>query len=337
MKFAEIFEKAYNKTDLTFQECRQSVFAMMEGAWDPAQIGALLTALHMKGETADELAGFAAAMSEKAVLVPHTGKRLMDTCGTGGDRKGSFNISTLVAFVLAGCGIPIAKHGNRAASSSCGSADLLQALGLRYQLQPEEAAAALDRFNFAFLFAPDYHPATKSVAIVRKQLGVPTVFNLLGPLTNPARPAAQIAGVYQLEALPLMVAAAQRMDPQRRALFLHSEEGWDEVTLSCRFYCYSTHEAPAMRAPQEFGFESASTAELHGGTPAENAAIARAILSGERSVRRQTVLLNAVLGYMVYHPHSSLQEARKAVEESLDSSAALNVVQKYRERFPNGS
>src|SRR5437867_8857597 len=151
MNFAEVFEKIYDKTDLTFEESRQSVFAMMEGVWEPAQIGALLTALHMKGETAEELAGLAAAMSEKSVPVPQIGKRLMDTCGTGGDRKGSINISTLVAFVLAGCGIPIAKHGNRAASSSCGSADLLQALGLRYRLHPEEAAEALDRNHFAFL------------------------------------------------------------------------------------------------------------------------------------------------------------------------------------------
>lgn len=333
MNFAEVFEKVYSKNDLSFEESRQAVFSMMEGLWEPSQVGALLTALHMKGETAEELAGLATGMAERSVAVPQTGKRLMDTCGTGGDLKGSFNISTIVAFVLAGCGIPIAKHGNRAASSACGSADLLQALGLRYRLHPEEAAEAIDRTNFAFLFAPDYHPATKNVVALRRQLGVPTVFNLLGPLTNPARPAAQIVGVYKREALPLMVAAVKRMDGARRVTFLHSEQGWDEATLCCRFYCYSTHHAPTVREPEEFGFEHASAEELRGGSPAENAAIARAVLSGERNMRRQTVLLNAVLGYMVYYPDSTVEDARKAVEDSLDSGAALRVVQKYRERF----
>jgi anthranilate phosphoribosyltransferase len=334
MNFAKVLEKIYSKTDLSFEESRHALFAIMEGEWDGAQTGALLTALHMKGETAQELAGFATAMADKAVPVPVTGKRLMDTCGTGGDRKGSFNISTVVAFVLAGCGIPVAKHGNRAASSFCGSADLLEAMGMRYRLHPEEVAEGLDRFNFAFLFAPDYHPATKSVVTVRRQLGVPTIFNLLGPLTNPARPMAQIVGVFQKEALPVMVSAVQRMAPGRRAAFLHSEDGCDEATLACRFYCYSTHEEPALRGAQDFGFEPANGEELRGGNPAENAAIARAVLSGERNLRRQTVLLNAVLGYMLYHPRCNLQQARRAVEESLDSGAALRVVQKFRERFP---
>lgn len=334
MDFREVFEKVYCKTDLTFDESKQALFTIMEGSWESAQVASLLTALHMKGETAEELAGLASAMLTKAVAVPETGKKLMDTCGTGGDRKGSFNISTLVAFVLAGCGIPVAKHGNRASSSFCGSADLLQALGLRFHLNAEEAAEALDRMNFAFLFAPDYHPATKSVVAVRKQLGLPTVFNLLGPLTNPAKPAAQLIGVYEKNALPLMVAAVQRFDRNRRVTLLHSEDGWDEATICGPFYCYSTHQKAAVRDPQEFGFERADAEELRGGTPAENAEIAKAVLSGERNIRRQTVLLNAVLGYMVYYPESTIRDARQAVEESLDSGAALRVVQQYRERFP---
>ena len=331
-EFKQLFEKVYGREDLTVAESQTALFAMMEGEWSPAQVSAFLTALHMKGETADELAGFALAMTEKAVFVATCGP-VMDTCGTGGDRKGGFNISTITAFVLAGCGIPVAKHGNRAASSPCGSADLLEALGMRYRLNPEEAAEALDRTGFAFLFAPDYHPATKSVVEIRKQLRMPTIFNLLGPLTNPAHPGVQLIGVYDREAVTLMASAIRKIDESRRVVLIHSEDGWDEATLCGPFRHHPTFDDPSTIDPAEFGFARCTPEELRGGSPQDNAEIAMAILSGENGAARETVLLNALLGYLVFHPESSPESAKRAVVESLDSGAAMHVVEKYKELF----
>jgi len=331
--FKELFEKVYGREDLTIPESRSALFAMMEAEWSPAQISAFLTSLHMKGETADELAGFALAMSEKAVPVVVSRGPVMDTCGTGGDRKGSFNISTITAFVLAGCGIPIAKHGNRAASSRCGSADLLEAMGMRYRLNAEEAAEALDRTGFAFLFAPDYHPATKSVVEIRKQLKVPTIFNLLGPLTNPAHPAVQLIGVYESDAVPLMADAIRKIDGSRRVVLLHSQDGWDEATQCGPFRHHPTFAEASIMDPASFGFAPCTPEELQGGSPQENAEIAMSILNGERGATRETVLLNALLGYLAFYPGSSPQTAKQAVEESLDSGAAMRVVEKYKQLF----
>jgi len=330
--FKQLFEKVYGRENLTIPESRVALFAMMEGEWSPVQISAFLTALHMKGETSDELAGFALAMSEKAVPLAIRGP-VMDTCGTGGDRKGSFNISTITAFVLAGCGIPVAKHGNRAASSQCGSADLLEALGMRYRLNPEEAAEALDRTGFAFLFAPDYHPAMKSVVEIRKQLKMPTIFNLLGPLTNPARPAVQLIGVYESEAVALMAHAIRKFDESRRVVLLHSEDGWDEATPCGPFRHHPTFGDASIMDPATFGFTPCSPEELQGGSPEDNAKIAMAILNGESGAARETVLLNALLGYLVFYPESTPETAKRAVEESLDSGSALRVVEKYKELF----
>ena len=256
MRFNEVLEKISAGQHLSFQESGEVLRSMMQGSWEASQIRSLLTAMHGKGETAEELAGFATVMRDAALAVPVNGIDTMDTCGTGGDRKGSFNISTLSAFVLAACGIPIAKHGNRAASSECGSADLLIALGIRHRLHPEEAAAAVSEIGFAFLFAPDYHPATRSVAQVRKQLGTPTIFNLLGPLTNPAKPKAQIIGVYKKDVLPIIAEAIQKSDPQRRALLLHGETGWDEATPCCNFVMHHTSGKIELCNAEHFGIKT---------------------------------------------------------------------------------
>ncbi|MCI0413378.1 anthranilate phosphoribosyltransferase [bacterium] len=331
MNFAELLNKVKNGIGLTREESKHAVFAMMEG--EP-QTGTLLTAFHEKGETAQEIIGFAEAMREKSVRVPLDGIKVLDTCGTGGDKKNTFNISTISAFVLAGCGIPIVKHGNRAASSACGSADLLEALSISYRMKPEQVPAALHASGFAFLFAPDYHPATKSVVAVRKRLGFPTIFNLLGPLTNPAFPAAQVIGVYNRNALPLVEEAIRKMDPEKRAYLVHSSEGYDEATLSCDFYLHSTFSKPTLENAKHFGFGECRGEDLCGGSPKENASIALSILSGESGAKRETVLLNAMLGYLAFYPEASVEDAKSAVAKSIDSGAALHVVQRTQELFP---
>lgn len=334
MRFNEVFEKVRTGHHLTFQESGDVVRSMMQDSWEALQTGSLLTAMHVKGETAEELAGFATAMRDAAVAVPLDDIDAMDNCGTGGDRKGSFNISTLAAFVLAGCGIPLAKHGNRAASSECGSADLLKALGIRYRLHPEEAASAVTEIGFAFLFAPDFHPATRSVAQIRKQLGTPTIFNLLGPLTNPAKPRAQVIGVYKKSALAIMTEAIQKSDPQRRAVLLHGDTGWDEATPCCDFLMHHTTGKIELRNAEHFGIKTCEEHELKGGSPAQNGKIAMSVLKGDAGPPRQAVLLNALLGYLVYFPKASIEEARDRVTASIDSGASMHIVERLREKFP---
>jgi anthranilate phosphoribosyltransferase len=334
MTYDELKEKLEQKDDLTREESKYAVFAMMEECWLPDQTRCFLIALHEKGETVDEIVGFAEAMRVKAVRIHLNGQRLLDTCGTGGDKKRTFNISTIAAFVLAGCRIPVVKHGNRAASSACGSADLLQALGISCRMSPDQVPVALERTCFAFLFAPAYHPATRAVAEIRRQIHAPTIFNLLGPLTNPASPAAQLIGVYEKKALPLMERALRKMDPEKRAMLIHSSEGHDEATLSNAFFLHSTFGKAGVQTAAAYGFNACADADLCGGSPQENARIAMEVLKGTQSPQRDTVSLNAVLGYLAFHEDASIDVAREAVRESIDSGAALRVVQKLREAFP---
>ncbi len=332
MVFANLMKRA--QSGLTQDEAGTAVRAMMDGQWNAGQIASFLTVLAKRGETAEEVAGFAIVMRDKAVMVPLKGMRVLDTCGTGGDRKNSFNISTVSAFVLAGCGIPIAKHGNKAASSACGSADLLEALGMSIRLKPEQVRDAIESSGFAFLFAPDYHPATRSVAPVRKQLGFPTIFNLLGPLTNPAEPSSQVIGVFRRSALPLMTEALSRINSDIRACLIHSVEGYDEATPTARFLVHRTFGSASLESASDFGFAPCSPEDLLGGSASKNAKIACSIMNGEPGPKRDTVLLNAILGYLAYHPKAKTDEARAAVTESVDSGAALRVVDEYRRRFP---
>lgn len=337
MKFEDLFEQVNQKNDLSINESMFAVRSMMEGSWTPEQIGTFLLSLNRKGESAQELAGFSAAMKEAAVQIPLNGMTTMDTCGTGGDKKGSFNISTLAAFVLAGCGIPITKHGNRAASSQCGSADLLNGLGIRYRLRPEEAAESVSEIGFAFLFAPDYHPATRSVVEVRKKLGTPTIFNLLGPLTNPAHPKVQLVGVYKRSALPLMAEAIRLSDPERRAAFLHGDAGWDEATPSCNFSIHHASGRVESYSASQFGIPACSEEQLRGGSPVENVRIADEVLIGKPGPHRETVRLNALLAYQLYFPGSTNVQALTAVTESIDSGAARNVVTRLKHKFPGAN
>jgi anthranilate phosphoribosyltransferase len=334
MTFKHLFEKIYDRQNLTVEESRSALLSMLEGTCEPPQISAFLTALHLKGETSEELAGFALAMRQMAVEVPIDGIKTMDTCGTGGDRKGSFNISTLTAFVAAGAGIPVAKHGNRAASSLCGSADLLEALGIRARLKSEEAAEALEKTGFAFLFAPDYHPATQHVVKIRRLLGVPTLFNYLGPITNPAKPHAQLIGVFDQKGMELMAAAFQILEPGKKILLLHSIEGWDEATTCGDFITYSPGQKPAKMNAKEFGLKPCLSHELSGEGPETNAQIALSILKGEPGPKRDAVLLNAALAIQLFNPNRTVSEALSDAAKSIDSGDAFSVVRQLKEKFP---
>jgi anthranilate phosphoribosyltransferase len=336
MNFKELFEKVYLGNHLSIEESKAALLCILEGSCEASQISAFLTALHMKGETSEELAGFALAMRQMSVSISCDGKKTLDTCGTGGDRKGSFNISTITAFVVAGSGIPVVKHGNRAASSRCGSADLLEALGIRYRLKPEEAEESLTKMNFAFLFAPDYHPATSQVAPIRRQLGVPTIFNYLGPLTNPARPSAQLIGVFDRKGLELMAAAIQLMEPEKKVTLLHSDGGWDEATPCGEFTAYRHQTGICRMSSADFGIPFCNEKDLSGDDAATNAQIAISILHGELGPRRDTVLMNAALAIQLYHLDLTNAEALIEAKHSIDSKAALNVVRGLQDHFPAG-
>ncbi|MGH2591084.1 MAG: anthranilate phosphoribosyltransferase, partial [Actinomycetota bacterium] len=278
---------------LTADEAAEAMRQVMAGEATSAQLGGLLMALRTKGETADEIDGFARTMLafSNAVAAPAP---VIDTCGTGGDRSGTFNISTIAAIVVAGAGVPVAKHGNRAASSVCGSADLLEALGVRIDLGPDGVERCLAEAGIAFMFAPLFHPAMGHAAPVRRELRVPTVFNFLGPLTNPARPFAQVVGVSDPRMLPLMAEVLARRDT--RAKVFRGADGLDELTTTGPSTVYEVTGGDIRETaldPAELGLPAASPDDLKGGDAEASAAIARGVLAGEQGPRRDVVLLNA--------------------------------------------
>jgi anthranilate phosphoribosyltransferase len=314
---------------LSMTEASEAMSATMEGNATPAQIGAFLLALRTKGETADELAGFASTALEFAKPVDAPGT-VVDTCGTGGDRSGTFNISTLGAIVAAGAGAVVAKHGNRAASSQCGSADLLEALGVRIDLDTSGVEACLRDASIAFLFAPTFHPAAAHAASVRRELRVPTVFNYLGPLTNPARPAGQVVGVSDPAMLPLIADVLARRGV--RAKVFRGQDGLDELTttgLSTVYEIAGGEVRERTLDPTTLGIRRASAADLRGGTAAENSAIARAVLAGGLGPQRDVVLLNAAAALEVAGLASSLEEGLPLAAESIDSGAAARTLERW--------
>lgn len=311
-------------------EAEAAMTQIMHGQATPAQIGAFLTALRIKGETVEEITGCARAMRYSARPVrPRRQRQLVDTCGTGGDGAATFNISTTAAFVVAGAGLPVAKHGNRSVSSRSGSADVIEALGARLDLTPEQVAACIDEVGLGFLFAPQLHPAMKHAIGPRRELGVRTVFNLLGPLTNPAGAQAQLLGVYD-PALTEPIAGVLKGLGCRAAFVVHGAGGLDELT-TC-----GPNRVSALRDgqietytldPAELGFEPADVQALRGGDAAHNAAITRDILSGRlQGPARDTVLLNAAAALVVGGKATSLPEGILLARESLDSGAAQRVL-----------
>jgi anthranilate phosphoribosyltransferase len=304
---------------------------IIEGSATSAQIAAFAVALRMKGETATEIAGLARVMRREAVHVRVSGE-VVDTCGTGGDGLSTFNISTVAAFVAAGAGARVAKHGNRAYTSSCGSADVLEALGVAIDLQPEEVARCVDRAGIGFMFAPMYHPAMKHAAGPRKDIGIRTVFNLLGPLTNPAGASSQLLGVAAVGLAPIMGEVLGLLGC-RRALVVHGEDGLDEVSLSGRTFAYEV-SGGTIRAfnvdPESLGLRRYPLKALAGGTAAENAVIAEVVLHGERGPRRDVVLMNAGAALYVAGQVESLRDGVGAAAESIDSGSAAGRLEALR-------
>jgi anthranilate phosphoribosyltransferase len=310
--------------DLTRDEAREAMNTIMRGEATQAQIAGFLIALRAKGETADEIAGCAEAMREHVLAVTPKREDLVDTAGTGGDGMRTLNISTAAALVAAAAGAGVAKHGNRAVSSASGSADVLEALGFELDLEPERVALSIDELGFGFLFAPTHHPAMRHAAPVRRELATRTVFNVLGPLTNPAGARAQVVGVYS-PGLVRTIAEVLAQLGARRAFVVHGAGGIDELSpvgpnLVCEVVDGGVHERTID--PEELGIERCSIVELAGGTPAENAAAIRRVFAGERGGKRDAILLNAAGAIAAGGHATDLREGIEAAREALDSGAA---------------
>ncbi len=327
---------AVHRQSLSREEAHAVMSEVLTGQCSDAQIAALLVALHMKGETVEEIVGFAEAIRAAATpLELHansvldasgTGRdALVDTCGTGGDASGTFNISTATAFVVAGAGVRVAKHGNRSVTSKCGSADVMEALGVNIQLPVSRIAACLEQVGIAFLFAPAMHSAMKHVQTARRELRLRTVFNLLGPLTNPARATCQVVGVYSAD-LVEKLAEALSMLGLHRALVVHGSDGLDEITITGPTRIGEVREGQVHTyevTPEEFGLPRATLEDIAGGDAAQNASLIREVLAGEKSARRDVVLLNAAAALVAAGRADHLRQAVPLAARAIDSSAAL--------------
>jgi len=318
---------------LSRQEAHESMQTIMSGNASEAQIGGLLTALRIKGETSDEITGFAESMRSHTVKVSCSQTGLLDTCGTGGDRKGTFNISTAVAFVVAGTGVSVAKHGNHGVSSSCGSADVLKALGIRIDLPAQSVATIIEDAQIGFLYAPTFHPAMKYAGKPRRELGFRTVFNVLGPLTNPLSAERQLMGVYD-RSLTHKLAEVLLQLQTRRAMVVHGLDGLDEISTSAPTQVSEVVDGQIrsyMIDPADYGLPTASLDAISGGTPEENADIIKNILQGAQGARRDLVLLNAAAALVVAGKAEDIKEGLKIAAESIDSGAALAKLDRMRE------
>jgi anthranilate phosphoribosyltransferase len=310
--------------DLTRDEAREAMNTIMSGEATPAQIGGFLVALRLKGETADEIAGCAEAMRAHVLAVHPQREDLVDTAGTGGDGGRTFNISTAAALVAAAAGAGVAKHGNRAVSSASGSADVLEALGFELELPPERIAHSIDTLGFGFLFAPTHHPAMKHAAPVRKELAARTVFNVLGPLTNPAGARAQVVGVYSPELVKTLAEVLAALGA-RRAFVVHGAGGIDELSPAGPNLVYEVVDGGVREReidPLELGIARCAPEELRGGSPEENAAAIRAVFAGGDGGRRDAILLNAAGAIAAGGHAEDLREGLELAREAVESGAA---------------
>ncbi len=316
--------------DLTAEQAQEVLAEIMAGSAGEAQTAAFLIALRTKGETIDELTGLAREMRRLAVPVDVGGDELLDTAGTGGG-VATFNVSTTAAFVAAGAGCRVAKHGNRSATSLCGSADLLEALGARIDLGAAAVAQCVEEVGFGFMFAPAHHQAMKHVVPVRKDLGVRTIFNFLGPLTNPAGASRQLIGVSDPGYLDVIAGALVRLGATRAAV-VSSEDGMDEISVSGETRLLEVTPSGVTAhtvSPERVGLERAPHEAVRGGTPEHNAEIARAVLGGEPGPRRSLVVLNAGAALFVADRASSFEEGVRVAEQALDSGAALDAMERF--------
>jgi len=318
------------RRDLSEGEAADVMRGIMTGEASPAQIGAFLASLRMKGETVDEVTGMARVMREHALRVETDGI-VVDTCGTGGDASGTFNVSTAAAFVVAGAGAKVAKHGNRAMSSGCGSADVLEALGARIDLDPGQVAQCLERTGIGFMFAQVFHPAMKYVAPARREIGIRTVFNILGPLTNPAGARYQLLGVARAELAPMIAAVLARLGTHH-ALVVHGDGGLDELSLTGESHVHEVKDGDIREyyvSPEELGLSRAPLEAVKGGTPEENAARLRAVLGGERGPVRDIVALNAAAALVAADMAPELEPGVRMAEAAIDSGAAKSKLEAF--------
>jgi len=329
----QLLEKVVRHEDLTEDEAAAAMREVMEGRANATALGALLTGLVMKGERPSEIVGFARTMREHAVKLSAPVNDVFDTCGTGGDRSGTFNISTTAAIVIAACGVAVAKHGNRSVSSQCGSADVFEALGVNVAASPATIERALRETGIAFFFARTFHPAMKHAAQVRTDLGVRTAFNLLGPLTNPAGATRQLVGVPRPE-LTELLARSLMMLGSKRAWVVHGADGIDEISTTgytkvseCRAGSVNTF----YTHPSDFGIPKSDPAALKGGDAAANAAIIRDVLAGTRGPRRDVVLLNAGVGLFIAGRVETIKEGIEVAASAIDSGAARQRLQQMVE------
>jgi anthranilate phosphoribosyltransferase len=328
--FAPLIEKLQRRQDLTMDEAAAAMEEIMEGRAQPAQIAGLLIALSMKGERPSEIVGLARTMRGRATRLSRDHAPVFDTCGTGGDRAHTFNVSTVAALVVAACGVRVAKHGNRSVSSRCGSADLFEALGVHIAAEPAVVERCLEEVGLAFFFAPTFHPSMRHAAPTRRDLGVRTAFNLLGPLTNPAGASRQLVGVPRPE-LTELVARSLALLGSDRAWVVHGADGLDEISTTgytkvseCRQGAVNTFYVH----PMDFGMPKAAPSALVGGEAADNAVIARAILGGEKGAPRDIVVLNAAASLLIAGEVETIADGIQRGTAALDSGGAAAVLEK---------
>ncbi len=325
MSFTDYLKIIVKRQDLSEEQMSKMISDIFSGTITDAQIGAFMGALAAKGETFEELAGAARAMRAKASRIQTISKNVVDTCGTGGDSSGSFNISTTTAFVVAGCGVTVAKHGNRSISSKCGSADVLEALGVNINTQPEVVEEAVNQIGIGFLFAPTFHGAMRYAAKARKEVGIRSIFNMLGPLTNPAAARCQLLGVFAPQ-LTEMFAQALKLLGAHHAFVVHGHDGLDEISI-CALTRVSELKDGLIRSydldPVDFFGEYADPSEIKGGDASFNAAITTSILNGEKGAKRNIVLLNSAAALVAADAAKNLNDGIKKASESIDSGKAM--------------
>ena len=326
--------KLIGGASLTRSEANEAMNSIMSGDTPATQIAAFLVAMRMKGENSEEVTGFVESMRANATPVAADAESILDMCGTGGDGAGTFNISTIASLVVAAGGITVAKHGNRAVSSKCGSADLFSALGVNIEMPVERLSDCLNEIGFAFLFAPLLHPAMKHAVVPRRELKIRTVFNLLGPMTNPANPTLQLLGVYDFE-LAELVAEVLRNIGVKRAFVVHGSDGLDEVTLTGTTMCVELDGDDLSKldlTPESFGLPQLSTDDISGDfEPEECAVIATKILSGEKGAKRDIVVANAAIGLYLGGKEDTIEKAARLAEMLLDSGEALKLLENFKE------
>jgi anthranilate phosphoribosyltransferase len=329
----EIIEKLAKKEDLSATQMQQAMEEIMAGRAQTQDIVSFLTALSNKGETVEELTAAVKVMRHHVTGINTKHKVILDTCGTGGDRKGTFNVSTIVAFVASGAGITVAKHGNRSVSSSCGSADILEALDININMSKEKIEKCLDGIGIAFLFAPTLHPAMKYAMSARKQIGKRTMFNILGPLSNPAGATHQLVGVFDAYWTGVLAEVFLHLGTQH-ALVVHGQDGLDEITTTTKTYVSEAYKGRVDNYeinPEDFGIQKSKLEDLLGGDAALNAKILMDILNGKPGAKRDIVVLNAAAAIYAADKAGSIKEGIKFSAESIDSGEALKKLELLRQ------